>query len=61
VSIFKRGQRIRDPQTGRFLGYEVRRAATSQITDKIDGKNCSVRILQANEAVEIGDLVRRED
>jgi hypothetical protein len=61
VSIFKRGERVRDPQTGKFLGYEVRRAATSQITDRIDGKNCSARILQANEAVEIGDLVRRDD
>jgi len=61
VSIFKRGERVRDPQTGKFLGFEVRRAATSQVTDRIDGKNCSVRILQANEAVEIGDLVRRDD
>ena len=61
ISIYKRGQRVRDPQTGRFLGYEVRRAATSQVTDHIDAKNCSVRILQANEAVEVGDLVRRED
>lgn len=61
ISIYKRGQRVRDPQTGRFLGYEVRRAATTQVTDHIDAKNCSVRILQANEAVEVGDLVRRED
>jgi hypothetical protein len=61
VSIYKRGERVRDPQNGKFLGYEVRRAATSQVTDKVDGNNCSVRILQANEAVEVGDLVRRDD
>jgi hypothetical protein len=61
ISIYKRGQRIRDPQNGKFLGYEVRRAATSQVTDRIDGSNCSVRILQANEAVEVGDLVRRAE
>jgi hypothetical protein len=61
ISIYKRGQRVRDPQTGKFLGYEVRRAATTQVTDRIEGGSCSVRILQANEAVEIGDLVRRAE
>lgn len=61
ISIYKRGNRVRDPQNGKFLGYEVRRAATSQVTDRIDNGNCSVRILQANEAVEVGDLVRRAD
>lgn len=61
VSVYKRGERVRDPQTGRFLGYEVRRAAASQVTDKVGENTCSVRILQANEAVEIGDLVRRDD
>ena len=61
VSIFKRGQRVRDPQTGKFLGYEVRRAAATQVTNKMTGNTCSVRILQANEAVEVGDLVRRDD
>lgn len=61
ISIFKRGNRVRDPQTGKFLGYEVRRAATCQVTDRVDKSNCSLRILQANEAVEIGDLVRRAD
>ncbi len=61
VGIFKRGQRIRDPQTGRFLGYEVRRAALSEVTDRVDAQTCSVRIIQANEAVEVGDLVRRDE
>lgn len=61
VSIFKRGQRVRDPQTGKFLGYEVRRAAATQVTDRINSSNCSLRILQANEAVEVGDLVRRAE
>jgi hypothetical protein len=61
VSIYKRGAKVRNPQTKRFMGYEVRRAATSQVTDRISGNYCSLRILQANEAVEVGDLVRRAD
>lgn len=60
IVIYKRGNRVRDPQTGRSMGYEVRRAAISRATDQVDDKTCSVRILNTYEAVEIGDLVRRE-
>ena len=60
IVIYKRGKRVRDPQTGRPMGYEVRRAAISRATDQVDDKTCSVRILDTYEAVEIGDLVRRE-
>ncbi len=61
INIFKRGNRVRDPQTGRVLGYEVRRAALSEVTDKVDEKQCSARIIATFEGVEIGDLVRRVD
>jgi hypothetical protein len=61
VKFYKRGQRVRDPQSGKMLGYEVRRTASGQVTDHSDGGTCAVRILKANEAVEIGDLVRKDD
>ncbi len=60
VGIYKRGARIRDPQSGRFIGYEVRRIATSEITDKLDEETCSARVIKTNDGIEIGDLVRRD-
>jgi hypothetical protein len=60
ITIYKRGEKIRDPQSGRFIGYEVRKAAVAKATDKVGDETSSVRILQSNEAVEIGDLIRRE-
>jgi hypothetical protein len=60
IGIYRRGDRIRDPQTGRFIGYEVRRIGVSEITDKIDDETCSARVMRANDGIEVGDLVRRE-
>ncbi len=60
VGIYKRGSRIKDPQTGRFIGYEVRRIAISEITDKVDEETCSARVIRTNDGIEIGDLVRRD-
>lgn len=61
VRFFKRGEKVRDPQNGKLLGYEVRMTASGRVTDRAGEKTCAVRILKANEAVEIGDLVRREE
>lgn len=60
VGIYKRGSRIKDPQTGRFIGYEVRRIAISEVTDKLDEETCSARVIRTNDGIEIGDLVRRD-
>jgi hypothetical protein len=59
LEIYKRGDKVRDPQTGRFIGYEVRRAAVVRATDRVEDEACAVRIIRTHEAVEIGDLVRR--
>lgn len=59
IGIYKRGGKVRDPQNGRFLGYEVRRVAIAKVTDKIGRDTCSVRISSTYEDVEIGDLIRR--
>lgn len=61
VGIYKRGARIKDPQTGKFIGYEVRRIAISEITDKVDEETCSARVIRTNDGIEIGDLVRRDN
>lgn len=60
ISIYKRGDRIRDPQSGKFIGFEVRRAAIAEVTDKVDDTTSAVRITKVYEPVEIGDLVRKE-
>lgn len=61
IGIYRRGDKIRDPQSARLLGYEVRKIAVSEVSDRIEESNCSARIFKSYEAVEIGDLVRRED
>ena len=60
LGIYKRGDRVRDPQTGKFIGYEVRRAAIARASDRVEDEVAAVRITNTYEAVEIGDLVRRE-
>ncbi len=60
LGLYRRGDKIRDPQTGRVLGFEVRKLAVGEVTDLIDANSCSVRVVYANEAIEIGDLVRKE-
>lgn len=60
VGIYRRGDRIRDPQSGKFIGYEVRKIAVSEITDKVDDETCSARVIRTSDGIEIGDLVRRE-
>jgi hypothetical protein len=59
LEIYKRGDKVNDPQTGHFLGYEVRRAAVVTVTDRVEDDTCAVRIVLTHEPVEIGDLVRR--
>lgn len=59
VGIYKRGSKIHDPQTGKFIGYEVRRAGVAKVTDKINDDTCAVRVVRTYEDIEIGDLVRR--
>ncbi len=61
VGIFRRGDQIRDPQTSRVIGFEVRKIGISEVSDRIESDTCSVRIIKSYEAVEIGDLARRED
>ncbi len=60
AGIYKRGERIRDPQSGRFLGYEVRRVATVEVTNRIEDETCSTRVINASTGIEIGDLARRD-
>jgi|GEM_PF-5277140 len=61
LSIYRRGARVRDPQTGKFMGFEVRRAAVSEATNKVEDDSCTARIIHTYEGVEIGDLVRRDE
>lgn len=61
VGIYRRGDKIRDPQTKRMLGFEVRKIAVSEVSDRVSDNSASVRILKSYEAVEVGDLVRREE
>jgi hypothetical protein len=61
VGIYRRGDKVRDPQNNRLIGYEVRKIAISEVSDRIEESNCSARILKSYEAVEVGDLVRREE
>jgi hypothetical protein len=59
VALFKRGDKVKDPQSGKFIGFEVRRAGIAQVTDQVSDNTCSVRIIKTIEAVEIKDLAKR--
>lgn len=59
IGIYRRGDKVRDPQTGRFLGYEVKRIAVCKVSDRVSEEAAAMRISQTYEPVEIGDLVRR--
>jgi hypothetical protein len=61
LGVYKRGDRIRDPQSGRFLGFEVQQIGVAEITNKIDDETCSVRVVKSNTGIEVGDLVRRDE
>lgn len=60
LGVYRRGEKIKDPQSGKALGYEVRKLGIIEVTDRLDGQTCSARVIQAYEAAEIGDLVRKE-
>ena len=60
LGIYRRGDRVRDPQTGKFLGYEVQKVADGEVTNRIENRTCSVRVSNVFQAVLIGDLVRKE-
>ncbi len=60
VGIYRRGDKIRDPQSGKFMGFEVKHVGIAEVTDKIDDETCSARVIRNRDGIEIGDLVRRE-
>ena len=61
ISVYRRGDQVRDPQTGKLIGYEVRRGAIAKVTDKVEGEFSVARIIKTYEGIEIGDLVRKND
>jgi hypothetical protein len=60
LGVYRRGDVVRDPHSGRSLGYEVRKIALIEVTDRLDTKTSSCRVITAYEACLIGDLVRKE-
>lgn len=58
IGVFQRGSRIRDPQSGRFLGFEVQQIGTAEITNKIEDETCSVRVVNSNTGIEVGDFLQ---
>lgn len=61
LGIYKRGERIRDVQSGKFIGFEVRHAAIAEVTNRLSEETAVVRVLKTFEPVGLGDLVLRAE
>lgn len=60
LNFYKRGSKVRDPESGQFLGYEVQQIGVGEITNRIEEGTCSVRVVSSNDGIRIGDLVQRQ-
>jgi len=58
-AIYRKGDRIKDPNGG-FVGYEIVRVGLLEITDDMDQHSASGVILQNHDSAHIGDLVKKE-
>jgi ribosomal protein L24 len=57
-SVFRKISKIKDPDSGKFLGVEVRRIGKIEITDTSTSKSSSAKVLISYEPINIGDDVK---
>jgi len=56
--IYRKGDEVRDPNTGAFLGYEVLRMGVLEVTKDVSDHRASAIIRDNEDSIEIGDLVK---
>ena len=59
--IYRRGGKVRDPDTRRSLGYIMRRVGTFQLTENVGEESSTAIVTSSKEPVHVGDVVRLEN
>jgi hypothetical protein len=59
--VYRRGGKVRDPDTREKLGYIMRRIGTFQLTENVGEQSSSAVITSSREPLRIGDIIRLEN
>jgi LysM repeat protein len=59
-AIYRRTGKFRDPVTGDFIGYEMRRVGKIEITNDIGLKTATSKVTMSYDPIEVGDAVKIE-
>ena len=59
--IYRRGGKVKDPDTRRSLGYIMRRIGTFQLTENVGEESSTAIVTSSKEPIHIGDVVRLEN
>jgi hypothetical protein len=59
--IYRRGGKVKDPDTRARLGYLMRRIGTFQLTENVGDQASSAVVTSSKEPIRIGDIVRLEN
>ncbi len=58
--VYREGEKMDDPETGKTLGHEMKRMGTLEITQDASARHSSGVILDSVDTIQVGDLVRKE-
>jgi len=56
--IFRKGDPVKDPSTGRNIGYEIRHIGTVEIIGDVRPETSLAKIINSMEAVKVGDELK---
>ena len=59
--IYRRGGKVKDPDTRRSLGYIMRRVGTFQLTENVGEESSTAIVTSSKEPIQVGDVVRLEN
>ena len=58
--VYREGDEMDDPETGKTLGHEVKRMGTLEISQDAGAHRSSGVILDSVDTIQVGDLVKKE-
>lgn len=60
ASIYRKGGKVRDPETRDSIGYVVKRVGTIQVTDMVGSQTATAVIVTSEEPILLGDIVKMD-
>jgi hypothetical protein len=58
ADVVRRGRRIRNPESGRQMGYSVRRVGVIEFTSEVGDDNSTAVVINSDEPMKVGDIVQ---